>query len=257
VKHRLQAADLSASKEFDMNRAAHLSCLSLILVVFLLVCTAWAQYGASLQGTVTDQSGAVVSGANVTATNEATGLSQRVVTSDSGSYRIPSLSPGTYAVEVESSSFKKSTTTGVVIEAEKVRGLNVTLQAGSAAETVSVIGEAGGVETETASVSGAISSRQVEQLPQFGRDPFELLRLAPGVFGDGARNGTGQAQLLPNGGGPGGSNNSIYQVENQTQISSNGQRVSGNNFLIDGVDVNSLTWGGASVVTPNQELSLR
>jgi len=175
------------------------------------------------------------------------------VTSDSGSYRIPSLSPGTYAVEVESSSFKKSTTTGVVIEAEKVRGLNVTLQAGSAAETVSVIGEAGGVETETASVSGAISSRQVEQLPQFGRDPFELLRLAPGVFGDGARNGTGQAQLLPNGGGPGGSNNSIYQVENQTQISSNGQRVSGNNFLIDGVDVNSLTWGGASVVTPNQE----
>ena len=149
-----------------MNRAAHLSCLSLILVVFLLVCTAWAQYGASLQGTVTDQSGAVVSGANVTATNEATGLSQRVVTSDSGSYRIPSLSPGTYAVEVESSSFKKSTTTGVVIEAEKVRGLNVTLQAGSAAETVSVIGEAGGVETETASVSGAISSRQVEQLPR-------------------------------------------------------------------------------------------
>jgi len=76
VKHRLQAADLSASKEFDMNRAAHLSCLSLILVVFLLVCTAWAQYGASLQGTVTDQSGAVVSGANVTATNEATGLSR-------------------------------------------------------------------------------------------------------------------------------------------------------------------------------------
>lgn len=76
-----------------MNRAAHLSCLSLILVVFLLVCTAWAQYGASLQGTVTDQSGAVVSGANVTATNEATGLSQRVVTSDSGSYRIPESLP--------------------------------------------------------------------------------------------------------------------------------------------------------------------
>jgi hypothetical protein len=114
-----------------------------------------------------------------------------------------------YTVEVDAPSFKKGTTTGVVVEAEKVRGLNVALQPGSATETVSVTGEVGGVDTETASVSGAITSRQVEQLPQFGRDPYELLRLAPGVFGDGARNGTGQAQLLPNGAGPGGSNNSI------------------------------------------------
>ena len=58
---------------------------------------------------------------------------------------------------------------------------------------------------------------------------------------------------LPNSPGPGGSSNSIFQAENQPQISANGQRVSANNFQIDGVSVNSLSHGGAAVVTPNQE----
>ena len=82
---------------------------------------------------------------------------------------------------------------------------------------------------------------------------MSLLRLAPGVFGDGARSGTGGAVALPNASGPGGSNNSIFQTENQIPIVANGQRTSQNNFEIDGVSVNSLDWGGAAVVTPNQE----
>jgi hypothetical protein len=77
--------------------------------------------------------------------------------------------------------------------------------------------------------------------------------MTPGVFGDGARGGAGQAVNLPNTTGPGGSNISIFQVENQVPISANGQRVSANNFQIDGVSVNSLEHGGAAVVTPNQE----
>ena len=64
---------------------------------------------------------------------------------------------------------------------------------------------------------------------------------------------TGGAVALPNASGPGGSNNSIFQTENQIPIVANGQRTSQNNFEIDGVSVNSLTWGGAAVVTPNQE----
>ncbi len=58
---------------------------------------------------------------------------------------------------------------------------------------------------------------------------------------------------LPNTTGPGGSNNSIFQTENQVNITANGQRVSSNNYMIDGVDVNSQTWGGAAVVTPNPD----
>lgn len=227
--------------------------LLLSTILFFLTSSALAQYGASLQGTVTDKSGAVVAGAKVTATNQATGVTQTTETSGAGFYRVPALVPGQYTVDVESGGFRKSHFTNVQVDAESVRGLDVALQAGGAQETVTVTGEVSGVQSETASISGGISAKQIEELPQFGRDPYELLRLAPGVFGDGARNGIGQAQLLPNGAGPGGSNNSLYQVENQVQVTANGQRVSGNNFLIDGVDVNSLTWGGASVVTPNQE----
>src|SRR5204862_2849806 len=90
-------------------------------------------------------------------------------------------------------------------------------------------------------------------LPAVGRDPYELLRLTPGVFGDGARQGNGNTSVLLNDSGPGGSNSSIFQVENQVQVSANGQRTASNNFTIDGVSVNSLGFGGAAVITPNQE----
>jgi hypothetical protein len=237
-----------------MSRVRILFHVELMLsLVFLLAAPALAQYGASLEGTVTDKSGAVVVAAKVTVTNQTTDLTQSVESTSSGLYRVSGLLPGLYTVDVESGGFRKSHVTDVQVDAESVRGLDVALQTGGAKETVTVTGEASGVQSETASISGAITAKQIEELPQFGRDPFELLRLAPGVFGDSGRNAIGQAQLLPNAAGPGGSNNSIYQVENQVQATANGQRASGNNFLIDGVDVNSLTWGGASVVTPNQE----
>src|SRR5262249_28214312 len=85
-----------------------------------------------------------------------------------------------------------------------------------------------------------------------GRDPLELLRLTPGVLGDAARSGAGAAIALPNTTGPGGSNTSIFQTENQAQVSANGQRVQSNQYMIDGVGVNSLNYGGAAVITPNQ-----
>src|SRR5215218_8990764 len=75
----------------------------------------------------------------------------------------------------------------------------------------------------------------------------------PGIFADEARESNGQAVNLPNTTGPGGSNNSIFQTENQVQVSANGQRLSSNNYTIDGVSVNSFNWGGAALVTPNQE----
>jgi hypothetical protein len=236
-------------------RRSSLAVHVVLLVVSIVALTALvqAQYGASLQGTVTDQSGAVVAGATVTITNQATGVTQTTATSGSGFYRVPALLPGQYTVDVESTGFRKSHFENVQVDAESARGLDVALVPGGSQETVSVTSDVSGVQSETATIAGGLTAKQIEELPQFGRDPYELLRLAPGVFGDGARNATGQAQLLPNGAGPGGSNNSIYQVENQVQVTANGQRNSGNNFLIDGVDVNSLTWGGASVVTPNQE----
>jgi hypothetical protein len=90
-------------------------------------------------------------------------------------------------------------------------------------------------------------------LPTIGSDPYELLRTAPGITGTGARSGTGQAVFLPNAAGPGGSNSGIFQTENEVQIAAAGQRQADNNFMVDGVSVNSLTHGGSAVVSPNEE----
>jgi Carboxypeptidase regulatory-like domain/TonB dependent receptor len=227
--------------------------LLLSAVLFLLSAYALAQFGASIEGTVTDKSGAVVSGANVTVTDQATGVGRNTVTSSAGFYRVAGLTPGNYRVEVEAASFKKETTSDVHVDAETTRGLNVVLTPGPSQETVTVTSSGAALETENGNVEGSITSQQVEELPSFGRDPYELLRLAPGVFGDGARGSNATAAFLPNTVGVGGSANSIYQVENQPQISANGQRVTENNFMIDGVDVNSLTNGGAAVVSPTEE----
>ena len=223
------------------------------VVLFFIPVFAFAQYGSGIQGTVVDKTGAAVSGARVTVTNQATGVSRQAVTSDAGFYRISSLTPGLYTVDVEAASFKKETTHDVDVTAETVKGLDVSLQPGPAEESVTVTAGVSGLETENASLAGNITSQQVVDLPQFGRDPYELVRITPGVFADGARQGNGNSLAIPQQVGPGGSNSQIFQTENQVQAIADGQRVSANNYLLDGVSVNSLEWGGAAVITPSQE----
>lgn len=224
------------------------------LILALCASTAHAQFRANLQGTVSDPSGGVVANATVTLTNNETGRVQTATTTDEGFYRFSQLAPGSYNVVAAQTGFNSAQVEGFTIAAEETQGLDLTLTTGGVAETVTVTGETGSaLQTEDGSVSRSISTEEVRSLPQVGRDPYELLRLTPGVFGDGARGGGGGAVNLPNTTGPGGSNNSIFQTENQVQISANGQRLSSNNFQIDGVSVNSFNWGGAALVTPNQE----
>src|SRR5215467_147704 len=99
---------------------------------------AFAQFNASIQGTVTDPTEAVVPGATVTAVNQATGVSATATTSGAGFYRIEHLQPGTYMVTVTAASFSRSVSNNVQVLAETPRGLNITLQAGPAAEQVTV-----------------------------------------------------------------------------------------------------------------------
>ncbi|MGI8745482.1 MAG: TonB-dependent receptor domain-containing protein [Bryobacteraceae bacterium] len=226
-------------------------------LVFLLAAIplAQAQFKAEIQGTVTDSSGAVIPGADVSLTNLETGKVQKTTTSGEGFYHFAGLAPGRYTVTASKAAFKQSSIQDLKVNAEEKQGANLTLDPGAITESVTVQGEAAAIlPTENANVSGTISTADVRQLPQVGRDPYELVRLAPGVFGDGARSGNGQSTALPNGNvGPGGSNQSIFQTENQMPISANGQRISQNSYEIDGVSVNSLGYGGAAVVTPNQE----
>lgn len=225
-------------------------------ILFLAACSsvATAQFRAGVQGTVTDSNGAVVSGAKVSLASKETSRIQETTTSDDGFYRFSSLAPGSYTLTVENQAFKKAVVDNLQVAAETLEGVNVTLEAGAIAETVTVEAEALSLATEDASTRKAITTVEILNLPQTGRDPYSLVRTAPGIFGDGASGSGGGRILLPNNGTAGaGDGRTIFSTENQPQISANGQRVTSNSYQVDGTSVNSQTWGGAAVITPSQE----
>lgn len=235
----------------------HFSALIILCFLAMVNLPLVAQYRASLQGTVTDPSGAVVSNATVTLTSKETTVAKTVSTGSSGVYSIPGLAPGSYTLTVEAPDLAKKAL-DVVITSEQAQSTNVQLDlATQATQTVTVTAEASpAIDTQTATISGTFTGQQVQSLPTFARDPFQAAVLAPGTFGDNARSASGSgAQNLPGSAGPGGTSNtsSIFATENQVQIVANGTRNNSNSFQVDGVQVNSLAWGGAAVITPNQE----
>lgn len=226
------------------------------LTAFVLIASAplLAQLSASLQGVVSDASGAVIQGAHVKLLNNGTQAAQDATTNDQGFYRFNQLPAGTYTLTVDAAGFQTNTVTGVQVAADVAQSANATLQPGNVQSTTTVTASSvPTLQSADASVSGTITSDSIEKLPTFGRDPYELVRTMPGIDGTGGRSGNGQVTPLGNTTGPGGSAISIFQTENQLQVSSSGQRVEQNIFLLDGVSVNSLGWGGAAVVTPNSE----
>src|SRR6185436_7484936 len=243
--------------EMNQHTVSFIRFFALSLVLVCASGVANAQFKASIQGTVSDSTGGLVPGVKIKLTDLGTGKSQEVATNEEGFYRIGGLGPGKYTVVAEKEGYKRSILENVSVEAENVQAVNVVLETGDTTATVTVTDEATAkLETENGNVNRGITEQEIRRLPQVGRDPYELARLTPGIFGDSARSGNGNSAGLPNAGsdtGPGGSSKSIFQAENQPQISANGQRISANNYQIDGVSVNSLTHGGAAVVTPNQE----
>ena len=218
--------------------------------------SALAQYRAGIQGTVLDPQNTAISGATVTLTNRETGRTQTSTTDEAGVYNFLSLPPGRYTLDAEASGFKKKTLSDLNVSAERVQAVNINLELGDVSQSVTVNGDVTpAIDTETGQVSGTLTSHEVQNLPAMGRDPFQLLRLAPGVTGDASHTNSGGSQNTPGSAGPGGTSasSSIFQTENQVQINANGQRNTTNSYQIDGVEVNSLAWGGAAVITPNEE----
>lgn len=226
----------------------------LVLMMVAMTPALHAQFGASLSGTVTDTTGAVIPKATVTLTNPGTGRTLTTQTSNAGFYKFSELTPGSYEVKVSASGFKEKSFASVGISAQLPRGLDVTLEVGAASQTVSVnANEVPLLDTTSASISSTIGSSQITRLPIFGRDPYELLRTGVGITGDGARAGNGGAITLPNNTSQNQSNYGLFQTENQIQISAAGQRVTSNTYSIDGVSVDSLLHGGSAVITPSPE----
>ncbi len=228
----------------------------LLLVLAFCALPAYAQYRAGTQGVILDPQGAVIEGATVTLTNLETDKTIQVTSDANGVYNFLGLPPGHYRIEVEKAGFKKKMVDNLSIAGEQTQGMNLTLDVGGVSETVIVSGDdIPPLDTETGNISGTLNSQEIQNLPSFSRDPFQLLSLAPGVFGDGAHGAGGGPANTPGSQGPGGTSatSSIFQTENQVQINANGQRNTGNSFQVDGVSVNSLDFGGAAVITPNEE----
>ncbi|MGC1613047.1 MAG: TonB-dependent receptor [Candidatus Acidiferrum sp.] len=230
--------------------------------ILLLVCmafvvgTAHAQYRASIQGVVTDPQGGAVSGATVTLRNLETNHTLTATTDDNGIYNFNALPPSRYSVTVEKTGFKKKVLENMGVIAEQANALNLQLEVGEVTQSVTVNGDSTPLmDTETANLSGTVTSNQVQHMPSFGRDVLQLVQLAPGVFGDGAQGSGGGGENLPGTQGPGatGGNQGIFQTENGPQALANGGQYENNSITIDGISTTSAVWGGTTIITPSED----
>ncbi|HEV7905704.1 MAG TPA: carboxypeptidase regulatory-like domain-containing protein [Pyrinomonadaceae bacterium] len=135
----------------------------------------------SLNGTVSDPGGAIVSGASVTIKNNATGAERTATTSDNGSFNFPSLEPGEYSVSVEASGFKKSVAPRVVVEVANPAQVTMALEIGSVSEVVTVTAVQDVINSTSPTLTNVINTRQVQDLPLPTRNPLDLAGLQPGV----------------------------------------------------------------------------
>src|SRR5580704_13599136 len=148
----------------------------------LLPATARAQVaGATLSGTVTDQSAAVIPQATISAKNVDTGITRTSVTSAAGFYSIPNLLPGSYEVRTSAQGFSSQVKAGITLTVGEQQVLDFTLQVGQTNQTVVVTTEAPNVELASSSISATVNSTTVRELPLNGRSWTDLAALQPGV----------------------------------------------------------------------------
>src|ERR1700680_1756058 len=157
--------------------------LPMVLVIgSFLASHAYAQIsGATLSGTVTDPSGAVVPQATITIKNVATGITRSNTTSTAGFYSAPNLLPGVYEVKAEAQGFSSKIQTGVKFTGGEKQVLHFTFQVGQMSQTVEVNTEAPNVDLASSTISAVVSSTTVRELPLNGRSWTDLATLQPGV----------------------------------------------------------------------------
>ncbi|HLV87943.1 MAG TPA: TonB-dependent receptor [Candidatus Sulfotelmatobacter sp.] len=234
--------------------------LAYAIVMFVLISLspilASAQFRGALRGTVTDKEGAALPGATVTLTNTATNQNMVSISDDNGIYQFNALGPAPYSLTAEHAGFKKKVLDHVQIIPEQLNSLDLQLEIGAVQETVTVSGTIQTLDTETATVSGTVTSNQIQHMPSFNRDVFQLAQLAPGTFGDASQQGGGGAYNLPGNQGPGGTpggSGGIFATENGPQVQNGGGQYETNSINIDGISTVSAVWGGTSVITPSED----
>jgi hypothetical protein len=178
-----------------------------------------AQGYGSISGTVTDSTGAVVPDAVVTATQAATGIQIRTTTGGEGNHVIPTLSPSIYNLAASHPGFESYSETGLQVRADNALTANVTLKAGSTAETVTVSAETAQVDLTTGTLEQVIGTAQVNQLPLNGRNAAQLTEEVAGItIAPPAQADQGNTKTFPT----------------VIAISANGTFVGQTNYMLDG-----------------------
>jgi len=221
---------------FSITRLRVLAAIGCGLMGVLLAIPASAQVaGGTISGTVKDPSGAVVPGASITITNEATGVSRNVAANTDGLYTAPNLLPGTYELKCTATGFRTEVRRGVLLTVGATQVLDVTMQVGTTGETVVVTSEVPAVQLGTSDISAVVNATTVRELPLNGRSWTDLATLQPGVdrvptqpsFASGTDRG----------------NRGFGQ-----QLTISGARPQQNNYRLDGISLNDYANGAPGSV---------
>jgi len=215
------------------------SCVYRLFFLVFAVCTCVASVSlaqtskGSISGTVTDHSGAVVTGAQVKAMNDSLGGEQRIVTTDGeGKYLILTLDPGVYTLEISGTGFSSLKIDRVEVKGSVISTVNAVLEIGKITDTILVEASAGQeLQTTSGELSNTISRKEVGELPILGLNAISLVLTEPGVIQPSSRE----------------------DFTNGVGFSVNGTRPRGNNFLLDGQSNNDLSITGQAFQPQNQE----
>src|SRR5580700_5717729 len=199
--------------------------LSAILAAFMAV-SAWSQTQlATVSGTITDTTGAVVPGVSLTIVSQGTGLKRSVLTDTAGEYRFAGLPTGNYSLRIEKPGFQSQVREGVELGSVAEVRINSQLAVGDLSQEATVSANVAGIDNTTSTIDGLVSEQSLTELPLDNRDLFSAVTLEPGV----APNPSSAPSLLSNG--------------KVGQVAISGTRPSMTNVLIDGMDATDPVFG--------------
>lgn len=229
--------------------------LLLVLAVGTLpVISLHAQYRTSIQGVVTDTQGAIVPGATLTLKNNSTNEVTTRTSGDQGIFNFNGLAADTFSLTVTSPGFKTKVLSPLQLIPEQPNAVNVQLEVGAVTESVSVnASQTPDMDEGTANIGGTITADEIQHMPSFNRDVFQLTELIPGVNIDGAQAAGGGTFNKPGNQGPNGSGANNVPTENGPQANANGGQYETNSISIDGISTVSAVWGGTTVITPSED----
>ena len=232
------------------------------VLLFLATVPARAQFRTSIQGTVTDPTGAVIPGATLTLTDIGTNETRTTTSDPVGVFNFNALPADHFNLTVVRDGFQQKVLNNLQLIPEQANAVNVQLEIGVSTQTVTVdASTVSALDTETVNNGQTVTENEIQHMPVFERDATSLIQLAPGTLADGSHQGSGNGFQAPGtqsgassgGGGNLGNTSSIFATENGPSANTNGNQFENNGFNVDGISTVSAVWGGATIITPSED----